>query len=254
MILKDRYAVVTGGGTGIGRAIAERFAAEGAAVAIIGRRHRKLLETLDALPGVGHRALPVDVSDEAAVNAAAKELGGAWGRVDVLVNNAGVSYVADAVTDPLDTWDRAIRVMLYGAVHCVRAFVPMMPDGSGRIINITSVHDCVVEKGTSSYAVAKGGLKQYTRALAVDLADRGILVNAIAPGFVDTPMSTKEDGGSELATEWFRRNYVEGHHLPLRRAACAEEIAGPALFLASPDASYITGTTLYVDGGMLCTF
>ena len=86
------------------------------------------------------------------------------------------------------------------------------------------------------------------------LADRGILVNAIAPGFVDTPMSTKDDGQSELDTEWFRENYVLGHHLPLRRAARPEEVAGPALFLAGPDATYITGATLYVDGGILCTF
>ena len=254
MILKDRYAVVTGGGTGIGRAIAARFAAEGATVAVFGRRAKPLQEAVNAFHGGGHRAMPVDVSIEEQVNRAAAQLHEAWGRVDILVNNAGISYVADAVTAPFPEWDRGMRVMLYGAVHCVRAFVPMMPDHTGRIINITSVHDCAAEKGCSAYATAKGGLKQYTRALAIDLADRGILVNAIAPGFVDTPMSVTSDGVNELETEWFRQNYVEGRHLPLRRAARPEEIAGPALFLAGPDASYITGTTLYVDGGLLCTF
>jgi len=254
MILEGRYAVVTGGGTGIGKAIAARFAAEGATVAIFGRRGSVLADAVKTFAGNGHRAMPVDISVEDQVNRAARELREGWGRVDVLVNNAGVAYPADPITSPLEEWEAAIRVMLYGTVHCVRALVPMMPDKTGRIINVTSVHDCVAEKAASAYAVAKGGLKQYTRALAVELADRGILVNAIAPGFVNTPMSIRGDGVNELDTDWFREHYVEGHHLPLRRGGRPEEIAGPALFLAGPDATYITGTTLYVDGGLLCTF
>ena len=254
MILKDRYAVVTGGGTGIGKAIAARFAAEGATVAIFGRRQNMLDAAVKEFAGGGHRAMAVDVSVEEQVNRAAAEIKKTWGRVDVLVNNAGIAQAADPISSPLAEWEKAIRVMLYGAVHCVRVFVPMMPDRTGRIITITSVHDCVAEKGLSAYAVAKGGLKQYTRALAVELAPRGILVNAIAPGFVDTPMSVRPDGVNELDTDWFRQHYVDGHHLPLRRGARPEEMAGPALFLAGPDATYITGTTLYVDGGLLCTF
>lgn len=119
---------------------------------------------------------------------------------------------------------------------------------------ISSIHRDRVEKGATAYATAKGGLTQYVRGLAMDLAEHGILVNAVAPGFVNTPMSVKEDGRNELDGDWFRTNYVEGHHLPLRRAAEPEEIAGAVLFLAGPDATYITGETITVDGGLTITF
>jgi 3-oxoacyl-[acyl-carrier protein] reductase len=130
--------------------------------------------------------------------------------------------------------------------------VPLMKEG-GRIVHITSIHGERGEGGASAYGMAKAALNQYCRALAIELAPRGILVNAIAPGFVDTPMSVS-GGVNELETDWFRQNYVAGHHLPLRRAARPEEIAGVAWFLAGPDASYITGQVLTVDGGLTVTF
>jgi len=127
-----------------------------------------------------------------------------------------------------------------------------MADG-GRIVHVTSIHGSHAEDGSSAYAMAKAAIDQYCRALAVDLAPRGILVNAIAPGFVDTPMSVI-DGENELESDWFRANYVEGHHLPLRRAAQPEEVAGVAWFLTGPDSSYITGQVIVVDGGLTITF
>lgn len=254
MTFKDRYAVITGGGTGIGKAAAIRFARDGAVVALWGRRRDVLEGALAELPGRGHLAMSVDVSDAGAVERGAANLRDAWGRVDILVNNAAISAAADPVTAPLAQWQAPLRINFDGAVHCVRAIVPLMPPEGGRIINVTSVHDCVAERGASAYAAAKGALKQYTRGLAVDLAAGHILVNAVAPGFVDTPMSVSADGVNELHSDWFRKNYVEGHHLPLRRAAQPEEIAGAIAFLAGPDATYITGTTLYVDGGLLSTF
>ena len=129
----------------------------------------------------------------------------------------------------------------------------MMPQG-GRIIHIISIHGRRVEPNYSAYAIAKAALDQYSRALALELASKGILANAIASGFVDTPMSVAADDTNELETEWFRRNCVEGHHLPLRRPGRAGEVAGVALFLAGPDASYITGQVIAVDGGLSITF
>ncbi|MBO0790683.1 MAG: SDR family oxidoreductase, partial [Ktedonobacteraceae bacterium] len=130
--------------------------------------------------------------------------------------------------------------------------VPLMLDG-GRIIHVSSIHGERVENGSSAHAMAKAAINQHCRALALELAPRHILVNAIAPGFVDTPMSVSE-GVNELHSDWFRQNYIDGHHLPLRRAAQPEEIAGVAYFLAERDASYITGQVITVDGGLTISF
>jgi 3-oxoacyl-[acyl-carrier protein] reductase len=123
----------------------------------------------------------------------------------------------------------------------------------GRIIHVTSIHGDRVETGGSAYAMAKAAINHYCRGLALELAPRNILVNAIAPGFIDTPMSIT-NGVNELESKWFHDNYVEGHHMPLRRAGQPEEIAGVAFFLAGPDATYITGQVITVDGGLTITF
>jgi 3-oxoacyl-[acyl-carrier protein] reductase len=131
--------------------------------------------------------------------------------------------------------------------------VPLLCDG-GRIIQISSIHHERVASGSSGYGMAKAAITQMIRSLSVELAPRGILANAIAPGFVKTPMSIKADGRDETESEWFRENYVRQHHLPLRRAASPEEIAGVVWFLAGPDASYMTGSVVTVDGGLTVTF
>jgi 3-oxoacyl-[acyl-carrier protein] reductase len=180
-------------------------------------------------------------------------LKGRWGKVDVLVNCAGVSQSARVVDSPIEQWRKPFDTMFDGGVRTTRLCVPLMPDG-GRIIHVTSIHGGRAEPGSSAYAMAKAALNQFCRGLAVELAARGILVNAIAPGFIDTEMSIGPDGVSELETEWFRSNYVEGNHLPLRRAGRPEEIAGVAAFLAGPDATYLTGQVITVDGGLTITF
>ena len=254
-----RKVVVTGASSGIGRATAIRFGAEGYDVCLNARR-RELLEQVAA--GLGpadsdaacrHLVCPGDYSDAAVVDAMGETIRAQWGRIDVLVNCAGAFLPVDVVDGPLAEWRAPFDVLFDGGVRVTRMAVPLMRDG-GRIVHVTSIHGQRAEVKASSYSMAKAALDQYCRALAMELGPRGILVNAIAPGFVDTPMSVLPDGTNELETEWFRQNYVDGHHLPLRRAAGPGEIAGVASFLAGPDASYITGQVIAVDGGLSITF
>jgi NAD(P)-dependent dehydrogenase (short-subunit alcohol dehydrogenase family) len=204
------------------------------------------------LPPGKHLVCAGDYSDVLVAEQIAERIQSEWGTLDALVNCAGVSFPGGAVETPLGEWRNAFDIMVNGAVNLTRAAVPLMSSG-GRVIHVTSIHGERAEASASSYSMAKAALNQYCRVLAVELAQRNILVNAIAPGFVNTAMSVV-NGVNELETEWFRQNYVEGHHLPLRRAGRPEEIAGVAWFLAGPDASYITGQVLTVDGGLTITF
>ncbi len=243
---------MTGASSGIGKATAERFAREGWEVCLVARRKQLLEAICGALPP-GKHLVCAGPYEEAATEARLRELVRAeWGTIDALVNCAGVFMGADAVKSPLEEWRKPFDIMVNGAVYMSRLAASLMKDG-GRIIHVTSIHGERVENQASAYAMAKAAINQYCRGLALELAGRGILVNAIAPGFVDTPMSVV-NGVNELESEWFRKNYVEGHHLPLKRAGQPAEIAGVAFFLAGPDATYITGQVITVDGGLTITF
>lgn len=248
-----RKILITGASSGIGLATARRFAADGCDVAVNARRESQLRELVASLPPGDHLVCPGSYDDAEVVAAMERTLREKWGRVDVLVNCAGVALPADAIGSPLAEWRRPFDIMLSGAVNLTRLAVALMPEG-GRIVHVTSIHAERAESGASAYAMAKAAINQYCRSLALELAPRGILVNAIAPGFIATPMSVRPDGVNELETEWFQANYVNGHHLPLRRAGRPEEIAGVAAFLAGPDATYLTGQVLTVDGGLTITF
>ena len=251
-MVERKRVIVTGASSGIGRATALRFGREGWDVCLTARRQVELEQVRDALPGGAHLVCPGDYSDPATAAAIATAVSTAWGRLDALINCAGVYFGAHSVDAPLDEWRRAFDIMLDGALHMTRMAVPLMRAG-GRVVHVTSIHGERAEVSSGGYSVAKAAINQYCRVLALELAPRGILANAIAPGFVDTAMSYV-NGVSELETEWFRQNYVIGNHLPLRRAAQPEEIAGVAFFLAGPDASYITGQVITVDGGLTITF
>jgi NAD(P)-dependent dehydrogenase (short-subunit alcohol dehydrogenase family) len=247
-----KKVVITGASSGIGKATAIRFAQESWDVYLVARRENLLREVVEQLPEGDHLLCAGSYNDPEHVQNIAETIKQSWGRLDVLVNNAGVFMTSDVVDSPLQTWREPFDIMMNGAVLMTRMAVPFMDNG-GRIIHVTSIHGERAEKGSSAYAMAKAALNQYCRGLALELAPRNILVNALAPGFVATPMSVV-NGVDELESEWFHKNYIDGHHLPLKRAAQPEEIAGAAYFLAGPDASYITGQVITVDGGLTITF
>lgn len=237
-----RVAVVTGGSNGIGRAVRDALATAGAEVL-----------TLDVEPGPEDTLL-VDLAEEEAVLAAARAALAWRGRVDVLVNCAGISVVSSLPQLDLASYRGLLAIDLHAAVMLMNELGGAMARaGYGRIVNVTSVHARMGEPGALAYDVSKAGLEAATRVAALDLAGSGVLVNAVAPGFVATRMSLV-DGVDELSTDWFRQVYLDGGRLPLGRAATPAEIAAPVLWLASEENSYITGQVLVVDGGLTVRF
>ena len=245
--------IVLGGSSGIGKATAERFAKEGWQVLVAAHDLLQCTATVNGLEGEHHIAFEVDVRNDEHINHLHQLVQEKFDDFDALVNSIGISQSFSAIDSDFTAWDNSVQVMLYGSVKTCRALVPLIKDG-GRIIHVTSIHYERVAKGSSSYGMAKAAITQFTRSLAVELAPRNILANTIAPGFVNTPMSVKADGKNEVDTDWFKDNYIKYDHLPLKRAAQPQEIAGVAWFLASPDASYITGSVITVDGGLTITF
>lgn len=245
--------IVLGGSSGIGKAIATRFAAEGWSVLVAGVDHPETMATLATLTGSNHKGFEIDVRKDELVSALAAYVQQEFSEFDALVNCVGISDGQPIIGTPFNQWDNTLQVMLYGTVKCTRALIPLLRDG-GRIINVTSIHYERVAANSSAYGMAKAAITQFTRSLAVELAAKNILVNAIAPGFINTPMSIKADGKNELDSPWFHENYIRNDHLPLKRAGNPEEVAGVAWFLAGKDASYMTGSVLTVDGGLTITF
>lgn len=253
MKLSGRVAFITGGGSGLGRAIAEAFAREGARVAVNDLVEPAAKETVAALPGAGHLALAGDVSDAARVAAMFAEVERAAGRLDVLVNNAGVDHVPGDGLDQLasggpqilkmgdDGWSRMLAIHLNGAFLCAREAVRrMLPAKSGSIINMSSIAG-LGGLGTLHYSTAKAGLLGFTRSMARDLGRYNIRVNAICPGAIDTPMSRRIPEPMIKALLALT---------PLGRVGRPEDIAAAALYLASDDAAYVTGQALSPNGGV----
>jgi 3-oxoacyl-[acyl-carrier protein] reductase len=243
--LANQIAVVTGAGRGIGRAIALKFAAEGADVVCVSRTEVNSEKVANEIGALGRKAwaFAVDVADSAAVNAAAVKILADCGKVDILVNNAGVTRDGLLMRMSDEDWDTVLNTNLKGAFFFTKAFSRAFArQRSGRIINISSVIGLIGNAGQCNYAASKAGLIGFTQSVAKELASRGITVNAIAPGFIETDMT------SELKPE-MRDTILK--QIPLGSFGSADDIAGAALFLAGPAARYMTGQVLTVDGGMV---
>lgn len=255
MRLEGLVALVTGAAQGIGAAIAREFAGEGAVVVCIDRKPE--IEAVAAAirkSGGEARAYAFDITDYDSYRRSVEEVGAKDGRIDVLVNNAAISIYGDITEDTLKNWRLQQRVNLEALYMGSKLVVPWMARRkSGRIINLASTQAIATEGRLGAYTASKGAIMSYTKSLAVELAPHGILVNAIAPGCIHTPMSII-DGVDETETESFREWYVKRRKIPLARPGEPEEVARVAVFLASRDASYITGHTLVVDGGLTITF
>lgn len=253
--LSGKVALVTGAARGIGRAVAEIFVREGAAVMIADLVSSDGSVTAASLRAGGGQVdfVVADVTADAEAMVAATVT--TFGRLDILVNNAGIFYNADALTTPFDEWQKAFDVIFHGAFHCSRAAGKVMvaQGWGGRIVNVSSVNAFLGMAQSSHYNTAKGAVDQLTRCLAVEWAPHGILVNGVAPGFVETPMAIV-DGVNEHETPDFQEFYVRRRRIPLARPAQSQEIAEVVCFLASDRCTYITGHTIVVDGGLSVTF
>lgn len=247
--LNNGIALITGGARGIGRAIAQVFHENGARIIIADIDQEAAEQTARSLPGA--EALHMDVSDPDAVRAGFGRVAEKYGRLDILVNNAGVNTITARVTVDefsLEEWDRILDVDLRGLFIVSREGAAMMSrQGGGRIINISSVLGVVPARRQCAFVAAKAGVINLTRAMALELAERGILVNCVAPGSTITDATKELFYGEDAAQRALAGRLLA--HVPLARAAEASEIAHAVLFFAAPESSYVTGQTLSVDGG-----
>ncbi len=245
MTLAGRVALVTGASQGIGHACAKTLARAGATVAVAARNQQKLEELVAEIAATGGQgaAFAMDVSDEEQIKSAIKQAIAQLGKIDILVNNAGITRDQLVMRMKRADWDAVLNTNLTSAYLCAQQVIPtMLKQRWGRIINITSVFGQMGQAGQANYAASKAGLIGLTMAIARELASRNITCNAVAPGFIETNMTA-------ALSEEFKQNAVK--QIPLGRVGKPEDVASAVSFLASEEASYITGHVLNVNGGLL---
>jgi 3-oxoacyl-[acyl-carrier protein] reductase len=244
MSLSGRVALVTGASQGIGRACALKFAASGAAVAVAARNEEKLRVLVSEITASGGKAaaFPMDVADEEQIKAGFKEVLVQLGKIDILINNAGITRDQLVIRMKRADWDAVLNTNLTSAYLCIQQVIgSMLKQRWGRIINVTSVFGQTGQAGQANYASSKAGLIGLTMAIAREVASRNITCNAVAPGFIETAMT------AGLAED-FKQNALK--MIPLGRVGTADDVANAIAFLASDEASYVTGHVLNVNGGM----
>lgn len=247
LMLKDRLALITGAGGGLGSAIASGFAAAGVKVIVSDIDGQKATQTAERIVSEGGQAWSalLDVTDRAAVVEFAEQVRATHGPLDILVNNAGMSGRTkfDDAQSP-EVWDRVMKVNLQGTFNVSYAFLPALKETRGSIINLASVASFVSTPSTAAYVVSKGAVRSLTQTLARELGSHGIRVNAVAPGVMETEMTADLRSRPE-AIAWYM------NRVPIARCGKAEEVVGPIVFLASAMASYVNGIVMPIDGGFL---
>jgi 3-oxoacyl-[acyl-carrier protein] reductase len=244
MTLEGRVALITGASQGIGQAIAVRLAAAGASVALAARNQDKLNEVVQQITSVGGKAsaFQLDVADEEQIKSVFKAVIGQLGKVDILVNNAGITRDQLVMRMKRSDWDAVLGTNLTSAYLCTQQVIsPMLKQRWGRIINVTSIFGQIGQAGQANYASSKAGLIGLTKAIARELGSRNITCNAVAPGFIETNMTA-------VLGDDFKQNALK--NIPLGRIGTPDDVAGAVAFLASDEASYITGHVLDVNGGL----
>lgn len=245
MRVKDKVVIITGGGSGIGKETGILFAREGAKVVVGDVNEKAGTETVEFIKNAGGEAIftKLDVSSREQTRQAIKDTIAKYGRIDVLINNAGIIQDALVVKMTEEQWDKVININLKGPFNCIQAVVEqMIAQGSGVILNISSIVALYGNVGQTNYAATKAGLVGMTKTLAKELGKKGIRVNAIAPGFIYTPMTSAMP---EKILEMMKEK------TPLKRLGTPADVANALLFLASDDASFINGAVISVDGGLL---
>jgi NAD(P)-dependent dehydrogenase (short-subunit alcohol dehydrogenase family) len=256
-LLTDQVCIITGAGQGLGRAVALEMAGEGAKVALLERNPDTVEAVASEIRGKGGsaEAYVLDITDYNAYGKVVADLLGKFGRIDALVNNAAINPPPRTIlTDDLDIWRRTIAINLEAVYMGSKLVAPhMVQRREGRIISIASIQGFASSGEVGSYNAAKGGIIAFTKSMAVELGPHNILVNAVAPGFMSTPMSVI-NGVNETETPEFIEWYVTKGKIPLRRAGYPEDVSGTVVFLASRYCRYMTGQLLVVDGGLMSTF
>jgi 2-hydroxycyclohexanecarboxyl-CoA dehydrogenase len=239
--LSDKIAIVTGAGQGIGQAVAEKLAAEGAIVVVTDLDEANAIQTAAALPDA--MAIRADVTDRYGVQAMVDQVVEQFGRVDVLVNNAGWDKASPFIDSDPDDWDRAIAINLYGVLHTAKAVLPIMAEqGSGAVVNLGSDAGRVGSSGEAVYSAAKGGVIAFTKSLAREMARHQVRVNCVCPGPTDTALF------ASFAGPRLREALTKA--IPFRRLGQPADVAHVVAFLASDEASFVTGQTISVSGGL----